>query len=482
MTQYATYLIYKGTATAAALSLAQPKVGWVYDISEGGTLTPGDITVQAGDAVVYLRQGWTHCNNGGADQAIAQLTETFNQLLETIGEADLTKYALKTEIPTVPQNVSAFNNDAGYLTSHQSLAEYAKKSEIPDVTYFAPISSVPTKVSQLQNDARYLNSATVNDRLRKVPDLEADTEATDGEVVIFTGETEEKGCLYQKRGILYQRAAGSIVYYVEQNGKRLYYDTERNLSGDIMACGHYIVKNGVKYFTPFVNDAGSLANVEKIKRAYIADENGNAYTIENITYHSERYTLDDITLNNGEVLSMADAQGSLSVDAQTVFYDIDGNTYYSALQFNGYYYPYIATLADALTLDNGTKWLIPSLQLGGYFGEDGEHLESYQATETITIGGDWVKINNASGGSTPSSGTAIHTITAASISHDLDNIETSGFNANDIVIITDLSASTPLSYTYNDTTKTLYGSPDFDVPFRYVGSAGFKPIMFPFLF
>lgn len=36
-----------------------------------------------------------------------------------------------TVIPTVPTNVSAFNNDAGYLTEHQSLSSYALKSEIP---------------------------------------------------------------------------------------------------------------------------------------------------------------------------------------------------------------------------------------------------------------------------------------------------------------------------------------------------------------
>ena len=44
---------------------------------------------------------------------------------------DLSDYALKTEIPTVPTNVSAFENDAGYLTEHQSLADYALKTELP---------------------------------------------------------------------------------------------------------------------------------------------------------------------------------------------------------------------------------------------------------------------------------------------------------------------------------------------------------------
>ena len=35
------------------------------------------------------------------------------------------------DIPTVPTKVSAFTNDAGYLTEHQDLSEYAKKTEIP---------------------------------------------------------------------------------------------------------------------------------------------------------------------------------------------------------------------------------------------------------------------------------------------------------------------------------------------------------------
>lgn len=39
----------------------------------------------------------------------------------------------KASIPTVPNNVSAFTNDAGYITEHQPLTEYAKKVDIPVV-------------------------------------------------------------------------------------------------------------------------------------------------------------------------------------------------------------------------------------------------------------------------------------------------------------------------------------------------------------
>ena len=68
--------------------------------------------------------------------------------------------ANKTEIPTVPTNVSAFTNDAGYLTEHQSLDNYYTKTEVDtsletkaDKT---EIPTVPTNVSAFTNDAGYL--------------------------------------------------------------------------------------------------------------------------------------------------------------------------------------------------------------------------------------------------------------------------------------------------------------------------------------
>lgn len=59
---------------------------------------------------------------------------------------DLSEYALKTEIPTVPADVSAFNNDAGYLTEHQDLSSYALKTEIPDVSAYQTAAQVQTLI------------------------------------------------------------------------------------------------------------------------------------------------------------------------------------------------------------------------------------------------------------------------------------------------------------------------------------------------
>ena len=49
-----------------------------------------------------------------------------------IQEIDLSDYALKTDVPTVPTKVSAFTNDAGYLTEHQDLSNYATLGYVDD--------------------------------------------------------------------------------------------------------------------------------------------------------------------------------------------------------------------------------------------------------------------------------------------------------------------------------------------------------------
>ena len=77
----------------------------------------------------------------------------------------------KSEITDFPTKLSAFTNDTGYLTSHQSLMDYALKSEI--ITSYNDLTEKPTipcKTSQLTNDSGFLTQhqdisgkANVND-------------------------------------------------------------------------------------------------------------------------------------------------------------------------------------------------------------------------------------------------------------------------------------------------------------------------------
>jgi hypothetical protein len=57
-------------------------------------------------------------------------TEQWVEDKHYISGVDLSDYALKSEIPTVPTSNTAFTNDAGYLTEHQSLTAYSTTNEV----------------------------------------------------------------------------------------------------------------------------------------------------------------------------------------------------------------------------------------------------------------------------------------------------------------------------------------------------------------
>ena len=83
-------------------------------------------------------------------------------------ETAVSTKADKSELPTIPSKLSEFDNDVPFLTEHQDLSDYALKSELPDVSGFVTneditaaingidIPVVPTNVSAFTNDSGYL--------------------------------------------------------------------------------------------------------------------------------------------------------------------------------------------------------------------------------------------------------------------------------------------------------------------------------------
>ena len=132
---------------ASATALGGVKVGSGLSITNGVLSATGGGTADSVD--------WSKIQNK-PDFADVATSGSYNDLADkptipsTTGLAS-TKYVddkvAGIVIPEVPTKVSAFENDKGYLTEHQSLAEYAKKTEIP---------TIPTNVSAFTNDAGYL--------------------------------------------------------------------------------------------------------------------------------------------------------------------------------------------------------------------------------------------------------------------------------------------------------------------------------------
>lgn len=97
----------------------------------------------------------------------------------------------KPTIPTVPSNVSAFTNDAGYLTEHQSLANYYTKDEtdalIPDTSDFLTKSEFDTKEEVISTALNELEDGK-QDKLTAGSNITIDA----NNVISSTGGTQQQ--------------------------------------------------------------------------------------------------------------------------------------------------------------------------------------------------------------------------------------------------------------------------------------------------
>ena len=112
-------------------------------------------------------------------------TSSTSGLIKNDGSVDTTAYSTfdgnynnltnKPTIPTIPTNVSAFTNDVGYLTQHQSLANYIQKSSTSgllkndgtvDTTSY--LSSLPSH----NHDGRYYTESEMDGLLNNKLDVE----------------------------------------------------------------------------------------------------------------------------------------------------------------------------------------------------------------------------------------------------------------------------------------------------------------------
>ena len=103
------------------------------------------------------------------ESSINSLVNGANESFDTLKEiqdamatdAELATAISNLSIPVIPTDISAFNNDTGYLTEHQDLTAYVLKTEAftgsyNDLTNKPTIPTVPLDVSAFNNDAGYL--------------------------------------------------------------------------------------------------------------------------------------------------------------------------------------------------------------------------------------------------------------------------------------------------------------------------------------
>lgn len=167
-----------------AIETAKPDLTGYY------TQAQTDAAIQTAIGNIDIPTVPTNVSAFANDAQYTNKTYVDNAVASVDVSAQLTEYAKKTELPT---KVSQLQNDAGYLTEHQSLAGYAtetyvdgKIAEIPATdlsnyynktetdnaisTAIAGIT-IPTKTSELTNDSNFVTETALNNKgyLTEIP-------------------------------------------------------------------------------------------------------------------------------------------------------------------------------------------------------------------------------------------------------------------------------------------------------------------------
>jgi len=128
----------------------------------------------------------TETNNQISSATADMATQTWVTNQHYITGVDLSNYATKAEIPVVPTSNTAFTNDAGYLTEHQSLSAYSTTSEVNTLinqsvsgkvdtnTYTAYTATTQTTISS-KADSSTLNNYLLKSKIWCGTQLEYDS-------------------------------------------------------------------------------------------------------------------------------------------------------------------------------------------------------------------------------------------------------------------------------------------------------------------
>lgn len=113
-------------------------------------INPDGITMRDGDNTIRLDRTGITLPNGDNDHVLTSNASTI----------DITQYALKTELPTVPTNVSQLTNDSNFITQQDADAKYALANSLNTVN--DSISSLRVGLSKKQ-DKITVNSVDITD-------------------------------------------------------------------------------------------------------------------------------------------------------------------------------------------------------------------------------------------------------------------------------------------------------------------------------
>ena len=179
-------------------------------------------------------------------------------------DVDLSAYYTKTEvdalIPEVPTKVSELENDAGYLTEHQDLSDYALKADIEELASIEYVDNAIAAIPETDLSNYYNKSETeilVNEAVNciNIPDTSSFITMEDVETKGYLTEHQDLSA-YAKRDELPSLAGyATETFVLNKIAEAELGDKDVDLSG-------YVTKDEIKDFATTSDIAEAIAAIE----------------------------------------------------------------------------------------------------------------------------------------------------------------------------------------------------------------------------
>ena len=312
----------------------------------------------------------------------------------------------KPEIPTVPTNVSAFTNDANYITTAdvpaQVNADWNATSGAGQILNKPTIPTVPTNVSAFTNDANYITSADVPAQVN------ADWNATSGAGQILnkpeipTVPTNVSAFINDANYITsYTETDPTISAWAKAENKPLYDYSEITNTPELFDGNYNNLTNTPDLSSYITDETQTLTDVvalsnsagdRQIKNVADPTENQDAVTKKYVDELIAQFQAeisafqDEIATLQAEIASL---QGTLSATTFTVTFDANGGSGTMATQ------TFVAGVAQTISSNIFTKehnnfigWNTVADGSGTAY-TDGQ---SITITESMTLYAQWTPI------------------------------------------------------------------------------------------
>ena len=359
------------------------------------------------DGTINLDETWVTELVTMVAKSVGEEIKNINTRGITKEEADATyalkgNYALKSDIPTIPTNVSSFVNDAGYLTAHQSLNGYATESYVDNAIANADLDKYATAeyvgdIPEADDNGNIITATNVVDYI----DYKVDSVDVSEQLKDYT--TKQQLGFYSESGeFVVDNETTNVKDYIDKEissvdvSERLKgYATKEQL-GFYNEFGEFVAENeatNVKQYVDIeiqnIDVSDKLGNLstddgaERTVEQYVKDAVSNV-KVDLTGYATETYVDGKIGALSPSVSANADGISSLNSAVKTINETLAGIDKSPRVTYKATYGS--VELDDGSTADhmftlwkteNGVEEVQDRFQISGGGGGSGSNLKSF---------------------------------------------------------------------------------------------------------